>query len=221
MMRNSRKFGAAGLAMALGFTMMADGMSAGTHAAPPAAKAAAVPLTGAWSVDAVHTNVGFAIRHMGISSVRGRFSDIAGTIVANAAHPEKSSVNFTIQTKSINTDMPMRDDHVRSAAFLDVAKYPQITFQSTRVTKTKGGGYLVAGNLTMHGVTKPIVLPFQISGPIKDPMGSARFGLETQTHLDRHSYGVGSTSLFSGDSAIGSDVDVTISLEAVPAKPGA
>ncbi len=210
------KFGVAALAAVAGLAMLAAGNGTETRAQAPAA---APPLTGTWTVDGAHTNVGFSIRHLGISTVRGRFSDVAGTIVANAAHPEKSSVNFTIQATSIDTDNKMRDDHLRSDAFFDVAKYPQITFQSTRVDKAKRGGYVAVGNLTIHGVTRPVSLPFHIDGPIKDPFGGVRFGLETQTRLNRHDFGVGATGMFSGDSAIGSDVDVTISLEATAAKP--
>jgi len=218
-MQKMTKIGAAALAIALGLTALGTGIQSGTHAATPAAKpAAAVPLTGAWTVDGTHTNVGFSIRHLGISTVRGRFSDVSGNIVANAAHPEKSSVSFTIQATSVDTDNKMRDDHLRGADFFDVAKYPQITFQSTKVAKGKGGGYVATGNLTMHGVTKAVSLPFNIDGPIKDPFGGTRFGLETQTKLNRHDYGVGATGMFSGDSAVGSDVNVTISLEATAAK---
>jgi polyisoprenoid-binding protein YceI len=176
-------------------------------------------LTGNWTIDPAHTNVNFGIRHFGISQVRGRFDDLAGTIVTDAAHPEKSSVSVTNQTTSVNTHVKMRGDDLRSANYFDVTKYPQITFQSTKIEKGKNGGFIADGNLTMHGVTKTVALPFHISGPIKDPFGGTRFGLETEVHLNRIDYGVGNgQTLANGDFAVGNDVDVIISVEAVLAK---
>lgn len=180
---------------------------------------AAIPLTGNWTVDPAHTNVNFGIRHFGISQVRGRFDDVAGTIVADAAHPEKSSVQVTIQTASINTNVKMRDDDLRSANYFDAAKYPQITFQSTKIEKGKRSGFIADGTLTIHGVAKTVSLPFSVSGPIKDPFGGTRFGLETALHLNRIDYGVGNgETLGNGDFAVGNDVNIVISVEAVPTK---
>ena len=184
-----------------------------------AATGPVMPLTGTWAVDPAHTNVNFSIRHFGISQVHGRFDDLAGTIVADAAHPEKSSVQFTIQTASVNTNVKMRDDDLRSPNYFDAAKYPQITFQSTRIERGRRGSFVADGNLTIHGVTKPVALPFHVAGPIKDPFGGTRFGLETETHVNRLDYGVGNGQrLTTGDFAVGNDVDVVISLEAIPAK---
>lgn len=176
----------------------------------------ALPLTGTWTVDPWHTNVNFAVRHLGISLVRGRFDEVSGTIVADSDHPEKSSVQITIPTASIDTNVKMRDDDLRSDHYFDAAKYPQITFTSTRVEKVKDG-FLAHGNLMMHGVTKEIALPYHISGPIKDPFGGTRFGVETAIHLNRKDFGIGGQdALPNGDLAIGNDIDVTISLEATP-----
>ncbi len=180
---------------------------------------AAIPLSGTWDVDPAHTNINFSIRHFGISQVHGRFDDFTGTIIADAAHPEKSSVQFTIQAASVNTNVKMRDDDLRSPNYFDTAKYSQITFQSTRIERGRHGAFIAEGDLTMHGVTKQVALPFQIAGPIKDPFGGTRFGLETEVHLSRIDYGVGNgQKLTNGDFAVGNDVDVVISLEAVPAK---
>ena len=205
-------------AAAFGLTLVGawTGSRSGVQAQAPAA---AIPLTGTWTIDPAHTNVNFGIRHFGISQVRGRFDDVAGTIVADAAHPEQSSVQVTIQSASINTNVKMRDDDLRSANYFDAAKYPQITFQSTKVEKAKDGGFIADGNLTIHGVTKTVALPFHVSGPIKDPFGGTRFGLETEVHLNRIDYGVGNgQTIANGDFAEGKDVDVVISVEAVPAK---
>jgi polyisoprenoid-binding protein YceI len=193
----------------------------GAQAPPPVDPAiigTSAPIAGSWSVDPAHTNVTFAIKHMGISLVRGRFDDIAGAIVADPDHLDKSSVQFTIQSTSIDTNVKMRDDDLRSATYFDVAKYPTITFQSTKIEKKKRD-YVAYGNLTIHGVTKPIALPFTVSGPIHDPFGGVRFGILTNIHLSRLDYGVGAADKFStGVLAIGDDVDVAISLEGVPAK---
>ena len=216
MTRNTTKLGALAAATAFGLTL-AGVWTSSQSPAHAQAKAAQVPLTGTWAVDPMHTNVNFAIRHFGLSQVRGRFDDVAGTIVADAAHPDKSSVQITIQTTSINTNVKMRDDDLRSDHYFDAAKYPQITFQSTKIERGRAGGFVADGDLTIHGVTKTVALPFHVAGPIKDPFGANRFGLETEVHLNRLDYGVGNGQLLpSGDMAIGNDVDVVISLEAIP-----
>lgn len=179
-----------------------------------------VPLTGTWEVDAWHTSPTFLIHHMGLSTIIGRFDTISGTIVADEAHPENSSVNITIPVDSINTNVKMRDDDLRSDHFFDVAKYPNITFKSTSVVRDKPSHYTVTGDLTMHGVTKSIALPFTLYGPIKDPFGSPRFGLSTNLIINRLDYGVGPTDkLAGGQYAEGRDVDIVINLEATPPKP--
>lgn len=207
-------------AASLGLIAFGGWTAGDARAQTPAAKAAApVPSTGTWTIDPAHSNVNFAIRHMGISTVRGRFDDVAGTIVADAANPEKSSVQVTIKTASIDTDIKMRDDHLKSPDFLDAAKYPEITFRSTRIEKRQNGGFVAHGNLTMHGVTKPVALPFKVAGPIADPQAGGRFGVETQVRLNRQDYGIKyGQVLGNGALAIANDVDVTISLEAVPAR---
>lgn len=220
MPRTTLKLGAAlgatafGLALAAAWTSATPGVQAQAAAAGPF-----IPLTGNWTIDPAHTNVNFGIRHFGISQVRGRFDDVAGTIVADATHPERSSVQVTIQSTSIDTNVKMRDDDLRSKNYFEVDKYPTITFQSTKVEKGKNGGFVADGDLTMHGVTKTVKLPFHVSGPIKDAFGGTRFGLETSVHLNRLDYGVGNgQTLTDGDMAVGNDVDIVISVEAIPAK---
>ncbi len=220
MPRTTIKLGAAlgtaafGLALAGAWTSATTGVQADAPVAT-----ASLPLTGNWTIDPAHTNVNFGIRHFGISQVRGRFDDVAGTIAADATHPEKSLVQVTIQSTSIDTNVKMRDDDLRSDHYFDVAKYPTITFQSTQIKKGKNGGFVANGNLTMHGVTKTVALPFHVSGPIKDAFGGTRFGLETAVHVNRLDYGIGNgQALADGDMAIGNDVAIVISVEAVPAK---
>lgn len=207
------KLGAASLLAIGGVALLAN---SSTHAEPAAAS---VPITGTWSVDPMHTNINFAVRHLGISVVRGRFDDFSGAIQADGEHPEKSSVQFAIQANSIDTMIKMRDDDLRSAKYFDTAKFPQITFQSTSVQRRKGG-FVARGNLTIHGVTKEISLPFRVAGPVKDPYGGTHIGVETEVHLKRLDFGVGNDmKLGNGEMAIGNDIDVTIGLEAVPPKP--
>ncbi|MDR3709011.1 MAG: YceI family protein [Capsulimonadaceae bacterium] len=182
-----------------------------------ASAAAAAPqpsLAGTWNVDPMHTSVSFTITHMGISKVPGRFTDLAGTIVADPAHVAKSSVQFTIQATSVDTQVAARDTHLRSKDFFDVAQYPTITFESTKIVKVKGNQYRALGNLTMHGTTRPIVLPFTVAGPV-EMMGTSRIGLTTQITLKRSDYGVGDPKFAA---VLGDNVDVVISLEAVAAK---
>jgi polyisoprenoid-binding protein YceI len=178
-----------------------------------------VPATGTWNIDPAHTNVNFAIKHMGISTVRGRFDDVSGTLYADTMNPEKSTVQVTIKVASIDTDIKMRDDHLKSPDFFDAEKYPEITFRSTRVEKKRGGSFVAHGNLTMHGVTREIALPFKVAGPVKDQQAGVRVGAETQVRLNRQDFGIKYNQVLdNGALAVANDVDVTISLEVVPAK---
>lgn len=218
-MQRTMKISALAATGAMGLFLLGNVPGPVTHAqAPTAAAAATVPLTGTWNIDPAHTNVNFGIRHLGISTVRGRFDNVAGTIVADAAHPEKSSVNVTIKVASINTGIGMRDDHLKTADFFDAEKYPEITFQSTKISKTRSG-FTARGKLTMHGVTREISLPFAVKGPVNDGMGSNRIGTTTQITLNRRDYGINyGAKMANGSLDVGNDVDVTISLEAIPAK---
>jgi polyisoprenoid-binding protein YceI len=178
------------------------------------------PLTGTWTIDPAHTSVTFAISHLGISQVHGRFDTVSGTIVADAQHPANSSVQFTIQVASINTDMPYRDADLKSNKYFDAADYPTITFQSTKIVKSSEG-FVAVGDLTIHGIARQVSLPFQLEGPILDPFGSSRIGIVTQAVVSRLDYKVGGNdTIMDGSFAIGKDATVDISLEATPAKAG-
>lgn len=218
-MQRVLKISTLGVAGALGLFLLANVPGPAIHAETPAvsAPAAAVPLSGTWTIDPAHTNVNFGIRHLGISTVRGRFDNVAGTIVADAAHPEKSSVRVSIKTDSVNTGIAMRDGHLKTADFFDAAKYPEITFESTKIS-TSRNGFTARGKLTMHGVTREISLPFKVNGPVNDGMGGNRIGTETRIKLDRRDYGMTyGAKLANGALDVGNEVDVTISLEALPA----
>jgi polyisoprenoid-binding protein YceI len=171
-----------------------------------------------WVVDKVHSEVGFQIRHF-VTKVRGRFTDFAGTIVANAARPEASSVEFTIKAASIDTDNEYRDKDLRSANFFDVEKFPEITFKSTKVSAAGKDKYAVTGLLTMRGVSKEIVLPVSYLGSMatKDREGrqSAKGGFETSVTLNRKDFGiVWNQALDTGGFTLGDDVTIQINIEA-------
>jgi polyisoprenoid-binding protein YceI len=174
-----------------------------------------------YTVDKAHSEVGFRIRHM-ISKVSGRFTDFAGTITADATRPEGSSVEFTIQTASIDTALARRDQHLRSPDFFDVAKFPTITFKSTKVAGTGKDHYAVTGALTMHGISRETTLPVAFLGLGRDPWGAQRAGFSVETTLNRKDFGVAwNQVLDSGGLLLGDDVAIEISVEAVKAKPTA
>jgi polyisoprenoid-binding protein YceI len=179
-----------------------------------AAASAAAPV---YEVDPAHSEVGFQIRHL-VGKVRGRFTEFTGRVDGDAKAP---AVEFKIKSASIDTGAADRDKHLRTPDFFDVAKYPEITFKSEKVVEKAKGEYEVTGPLTMHGVTKTVILPVKVTGPEADPWGNQRTGFEIQTTLNRKDYGiVWNKTLDSGGIMLGDDVTVNINLEAV-AKPDA
>ena len=182
---------------------------------------ATVPLFAAdtFNVDKAHSAAEFKIRHM-VGNVTGKFTDFAGVVNVDKANPAGSSVEFTIQTKSIDTASADRDTDLRSANFFDVEKFPTITFKSAKIapSSTKDT-YDVTGDLTIHGVTKRVTLPVQFLGFGKDPWGNDRAGFEIQTTLNRKDYGiVWNKTLDAGGMLLGDDVKVDINLETVKKK---
>ena len=145
-------------------------------------------IAGTWEIDPVHSEVSFVVRHLVVSKVRGRFDRFSGTIVTNEdlAH---SSVNVTIEAPSINTNEPNRDNHVRSADFLDVENFPNFTFRSTAV-RSKGDGFLVDGELTIRGTTRPVTLDVDVNGFTPDPYGGTRAGFSASAEINRQDFGV-------------------------------
>jgi polyisoprenoid-binding protein YceI len=181
-----------------------------------AALAVAPPVLAAdtYQFDKSHTTVGFQVRHI-VTNVGGKFQDFSGTIKVDRVKPENSSVEFTIQAASINTNEPKRDEHLKSPDFFDVANQPTITFRSTSVKPTGKDAYEVTGNLTMRGVTKAITLPITFLGEGKDPWGNEKMGFELQTTLNRKDYGINwNKALDQGGFLVGDEVKVQISVEA-------
>jgi polyisoprenoid-binding protein YceI len=165
-------------------------------------------------VDKTHSDAIFTIRHL-MSRVTGRFDDLSGTISVDRAKPENSTVEFTIQAASIDTNDEGRDKHLRSPDFFDAEKNPQITFKSTKVKPTGKDTYDVTGQFTMRGVTKEITLPVTVLGEMKDGRGVPKIGFETTTTINRKDYGVAwNRALDAGGYVLSDDVKVTITLEA-------
>jgi polyisoprenoid-binding protein YceI len=184
---------------------------------------AAAPLRAAdtYAIDKNHSDVSFQIRHF-VSKVRGRFADFEGAVQIDPSKPEASSVAFTIKAASIDTNQPKRDDDLRSENFFDVAKFPEITFQSTRIAPAGKDKYTVAGTLTMHGVSKEVTLPVSFLGFIKDPRGNERAGFELAMTLNRLDYGIRwNRALEGGGALLGDDVEVSINLETLKKAPEA
>lgn len=171
-----------------------------------------------YKIDRSHSSIQFAVRHLVVAKVKGEFNEFAGMILYDDKDIMKSSVEVTINTASIDTKDPKRDDHLRGPDFFDAAKFPQISFKSKRIEKTSDG-YAVIGDLTMHGVTKEITIPFSIAGVVTDPWGNVRLGLSAQTKLNRQDYGVSwSKKMDSGGLVVGDDVEIDLEVEAVKEK---
>lgn len=173
-----------------------------------------------YQIDPVHSRVEFTIRHM-FSKVTGSFDEFSGTIKYDADAPATSSVNAEIKSSSIDTNNEKRDGHLKSPDFFDVAKYPTLTFTSTKVTPAQEGKLKVEGNLTIHGVTKPVVIEaaFMGSGPGLD--GVTRAGFEGSTKVDRKDFGIiWNKTLDQGGTLLGDDVQINLQVEGYVAKPG-
>jgi polyisoprenoid-binding protein YceI len=178
--------------------------------------AQAKPVT--WDIDQAHSGVTFTIRHF-FSKVPGSFDTFSGTIVYDAENPAASSTQIEIQATSINTKNERRDGHLRSADFFDVEKHPTITFKSTAVKDLGGGKHELTGDLTMHGVTKPVTLAVTFLGAGPTMRGAQRAGFEATGTINRKDFGiVWNTTLDQGGTMLGDDVAITIGIEAVEHK---
>jgi len=170
-----------------------------------------------WKVDPNHTAAQFSVRHLGISTVRGAFTKVSGTATYDPADPSKASVEVTIDASSVDTRVEMRDNDLRSPNFFDVAKYPTLTFKSKRVEAAGAGKLKITGDLTIHGVTKEVVLDVDgPSAPVQDPKGNSHMGASATTKINRNDFGVSGRPGMVGD-----DVTITIDTELVSAAAGA
>lgn len=185
-----------------------------------AAGAAQTGESGTYNFDKAHTFIGFKVKHMGLIEVPGFFRDFTGAINYDAKDPSKSSVEFTAKATSIDTGVAPRDNHLRSADFFEVEKFPELTFKSTKVEK-RGNGWAVTGDLTMKGVTKTVSFPFNITGFLPaDQRSGGKMGVTAETSLNRRDYGVNyGGNLPNGTAVLSDDVKVVLQIEANRPRP--
>ncbi len=176
----------------------------------------ATALTGTWTLDPAHTRIGFSARHAMVTKVRGNFEEFDGTAHVDGANPANSHVQVTIQAASINTNNKMRDDHLRTNDFLEVDKYPTITFTSTKVEQLDEDNVRITGDLTIKATTRQISFDFEFGGLANDPMGNTRIGFEGQTSINRQDYGVAfSAPLEAGGVLVSDKVGIDVEISAV------
>jgi polyisoprenoid-binding protein YceI len=168
-----------------------------------------------WDIDPAHTRAQFAVRHLMVSTVRGDFGKVSGVVTLDEQDIGKSAIEATIDMTSLDTRVAKRDEHLKSADFFDVAEYPNLTFKSTKVEQGEEGKFKVTGDLTMHGVTKEVVLDVAGSPtPIKDPFGNMRLGGQATTTIIRKDFGLAwNAPLETGGVVIGEEVEVIIDIE--------
>ena len=172
-----------------------------------------------WQIDPAHTNVEFTVRHMMISNVKGQFQKTSGTIAANGNDPASAKIDATIDASSVDTRVEKRDAHLKSPAFLDVDKFPTITFKSTKIEAVGPNKWKVTGDLTLHGVTKEVTLAVEPTAPIKDPWGNTRAGASATTKISRKDFGLTWNKVIeAGGAVVGDEVSVSIDVEAVKKK---
>jgi polyisoprenoid-binding protein YceI len=176
-----------------------------------------------WQIDPAHSAAHFSVRHLMISNVRGEFTKLSGSAVINPGDPTKSAVNVTIESASINTREPQRDEHLRSADFFDVANFPTLTFRSKRIEAHGADDFKLTGDLTIHGVTKEVT--FDVEGPtpsVKDPWGNVRAGITASAKINRKDYGLlWNTITEAGGLMVGDEVKITIEAELIQQGPAA
>jgi polyisoprenoid-binding protein YceI len=179
----------------------------------------ALPAAAAdWNLDASHSHVGFEVKHMAISKVKGSFGEYSGTVTGEDGKPETFSVELSIQAASVDTNNEDRDNHLRNPDFFDVETYPTITFKSTKVEMDGDEGTLT-GEFTLHGVTKTIELELEYLGLVNDPWGNTRMGFSAEGKIDRRDYGLTwSKALETGGLVVSHDVEIELEIEVVKAK---
>ena len=176
-----------------------------------------------WQIDPGHTNAQFAVRHLMISTVRGRFGAVSGTVTIDESNPARSTADVTIDVNSIDSREPQRDAHLKSADFFDAARWPAMTFQGRRVEGDPKKKFRLIGDLTIKGVTREVVLEVESQGRGPDPWGNYRAGFEAKATLDRRDFGlVWNLVLETGGFVVGDEVKITIDVELIrKAEPAA
>jgi len=179
----------------------------------------AAPTLTAWTIDAAHSHVEFAVRHLMISTVKGRFTDVRGTVHTDDADLTRSEIEVAIGTASIDTREAQRDTHLRSAEFFDAGQFPEIRFRSTRIARISNDRYAVTGDLTIRGVTHPVTLDAVAEGRGKDPWGGERAGFSATTKINRSAFGLTWNQLLeAGGVAVGDEIKISLDVELVKSK---
>lgn len=189
-----------------------------TNAALDTTTSTAAPANArsSWAIDPAHTDVGFAVKHLMISTVRGRFGSVRGTIQLDEADLTGSSVDVEIDATSIDTRQEQRDAHLRSADFFDVDTYPLITFRSRAVEPAGAGRFRIIGALTIHGVTRDVVLEATDEGRGVDPWGNEKAAFTAETRIDRRDFGLGwNQALETGGVLVANEIRITLDVQAV------
>ena len=172
---------------------------------------------GVWQLDPMHTQVEFAVKHLGMMTVRGNFTDVQASGDINVEHPEASSVEVVIQTASIRTHNERRDNDLRTSNFLDVEHFPTITFKSTKIENAGSDRYTMTGDLTIKGNTRPVTLAVVNYGEFNDPNMGHRIGYGAETQILRKDFGLSVDMLMDGRLVIGNEIQITIQGELVEA----
>ena len=184
-------------------------MTANVQTAP------AVATKTTWKLDPTHTSVEFSAKHLMITTVKGRIADIEGTINVDERNPQNSSVEATLKAVSIDTRTDQRDQHLRSADFFDVEKFPEIRFRSTRIEGGKES-FKLTGDLTIRDVTRPITLDVEFEGKTKDPWGGERIGFSAKGKIDRREFGLTYNQVLeAGGVVVGNDIKINLEVEAI------
>jgi polyisoprenoid-binding protein YceI len=172
-----------------------------------------------WNIDPAHSAAEFKVRHMMISNVKGKFSGLSGVLRLDESDYRNSAVEASIPASSLTTGDDQRDGHLKSTDFLDVEKFPALTFKSTDIDLAGGPNYTVTGELTIHGVTKPVILKVEdVSEPAKDPWGNQRIGLSGSTKINRKDFGLTwNSALESGGVLVGEEVSITLDVQFIKA----
>jgi polyisoprenoid-binding protein YceI len=178
--------------------------------------AVATPTTTNWTLDATHSNVEFSVRHLMIATARGRFSGVTGAVVLDEENPAQSSIDVTIDASTVDTREPQRDTHLRSADFFDAEHYPVIVFNSRKVERLSEERYRAIGQLTIRGVSRPVVLDITAEGRTKDPWGHERAGFSATAKIKRSDFGLTWNQILeAGGVAVGDEVRISVDAELV------
>jgi len=172
--------------------------------------------TSTWTIDPAHSSAEFAVKHLMVSTFKGHFRSLEGTVHLNEANPANSSVAASVDVASVDTQTPDRDAHLRSDDFFNAERYPKMTFRSTRVEQVDGTNWKVTGELTVRDVTKEVVLDTEYEGRIVDPWGNERIGFTARTELSRKEFGVRwNAAIETGGVVVGDKVRISLNIEIV------